>query len=229
MLQNPSGEKIMFRNRSEAGRKLAEKLSLYKGQGDVVVLALPRGGVPVGYEIATYLGVPMDVLIARKLGAPGQPELGIGAIAPGGIRVLDDRLIRLLGVSKEYIEKVSQEEAQELQRRTQEYRDGRPDIPLEGKTVIIVDDGLATGVTARAAVESVRRRNPKKIILAIPVCASQAIPFMRSLVDELVCLLTPSELGAVGLWYSDFRQISDEEVKRLIESTQEQAQSKGEM
>jgi len=219
----------MFRNRSEAGRKLAEKLSLYKGQGDVVVLALPRGGVPVGYEIATYLGVPMDVLIARKLGAPGQPELGIGAIAPGGIRVLDDRLIRLLGVSKEYIEKVSQEEAQELQRRTQEYRDGRPDIPLEGKTVIIVDDGLATGVTARAAVESVRRRNPKKIILAIPVCASQAIPFMRSLVDELVCLLTPSELGAVGLWYSDFRQISDEEVKRLIESTQEQAQSKGEM
>jgi len=229
LLQNPSGEKIMFRNRSEAGRKLAEKLSLYKGQGDVVVLALPRGGVPVGYEIATYLGVPMDVLIARKLGAPGQPELGIGAIAPGGIRVLDDRLIRLLGVSKEYIEKVSQEEAQELQRRTQEYRDGRPDIPLEGKTVIIVDDGLATGVTARAAVESVRRRNPKKIILAIPVCASQAIPFMRSLVDELVCLLTPSELGAVGLWYSDFRQISDEEVKRLIESTQEQAQSKGEM
>lgn len=229
MLQNPSGEKIMFRNRSEAGRKLAEKLSLYKGQGDVVVLALPRGGVPVGYEIATYLGVPMDVLVARKLGAPGQPELGIGAIAPGGIRVLDDRLIRLLGVSKEYIEKVSQEEAQELQRRTQEYRDGRPDIPLEGKTVIIVDDGLATGVTARAAVESVRRRNPKKIILAIPVCASQAIPFMRSLVDELVCLLTPSELGAVGLWYSDFRQISDEEVKRLIESTQEQAQSKGEM
>ncbi|ACZ41771.1 phosphoribosyltransferase [Thermobaculum terrenum ATCC BAA-798] len=219
----------MFRNRSEAGRKLAEKLSLYKGQGDVVVLALPRGGVPVGYEIATYLGVPMDVLVARKLGAPGQPELGIGAIAPGGIRVLDDRLIRLLGVSKEYIEKVSQEEAQELQRRTQEYRDGRPDIPLEGKTVIIVDDGLATGVTARAAVESVRRRNPKKIILAIPVCASQAIPFMRSLVDELVCLLTPSELGAVGLWYSDFRQISDEEVKRLIESTQEQAQSKGEM
>lgn len=107
----------MFRNRSEAGRKLAEKLSLYKGQGDVVVLALPRGGVPVGYEIATYLGVPMDVLIARKLGAPGQPELGIGAIAPGGIRVLDDRLIRLLGVSKEYIEKVSQEEAQELQKK----------------------------------------------------------------------------------------------------------------
>ncbi len=219
----------MFRNRSEAGRKLAEKLSLYKGQGDVVILALPRGGVPVGYEIATYLGVPMDVLVARKLGAPGQPELGIGAIAPGGIRVLDDRLIRLLGVSNEYVEKVSQEEAQELQRRTQEYRDGRPDIPLEGKTVIIVDDGLATGVTARAAIESVRRRNPKKIILAIPVCASQAIPIMRSLVDELVCLLTPSELGAVGLWYSDFRQISDEEVKRLIESTQEQAQSKGEM
>ena len=207
-----------FRDRKDAGRRLAERLAGYRDK-DPVVLALPRGGVPVGYEISRSLGAPLDVFIARKLGAPGREELGIGAVAQGGVRVLNERALEVLGVTDEYVEQVTAKETAEIERRLGDLRGrGRPETGIEGRTAILVDDGLATGVTALAAVGALRERNPQRLVLAVPVCAAQTVDTLRPKVDELVYLEAPPDLGAIGLWYENFRQVADEEVVGLLES-----------
>ncbi len=171
----------------------------------------------MGYEISRDLGSPLDVFVSRKLGAPGQPEFGIGAVAPGGVRVLNDYAVRQLGISEDYLKSVTAREFAEVERRLRYFRGGRPEPVVEGRTAILVDDGLATGVTARAAVEALRRRRPARIVLAVPVCAAQTAELFASEVDELVCLEAPPDLGAIGFWYRNFEQTSDEEVLKLLE------------
>ena len=205
-----------FEDREDAGRKLAERLSRYRDERPVV-FALPRGGVPVGYEIASSLGVPLEVLVARKLGAPGQPEFGIGAVAPDGVRVLNEEVVRRLGIPDEYVERITEWETAEVERRLRHFRGERPEPDVRGRTVILVDDGLATGVTARAAIEALRRREPRRLVLAAPVCAAQTAELLAPEVDELVCLEVPPDLGAIGFWYRDFAQTPDEEVIELLE------------
>ena len=207
-----------FEDRRDAGRKLAGKLSRFGGER-CVVFGLPRGGVPVGYEISRSLGAPLDVFVSRKLGAPGQPEFGIGAVAAGGVRILNADVVRRLGISDEYIERVTAREVAEVDRRLRFFRGGRPEPEVGGRTTILVDDGLATGVTARAAVEALRQRKPGHLVLAAPVCAAQTAKLFRSRVDELVCLASPSDLGAIGLWYKNFEQTTDEEVVQLLEKS----------
>jgi putative phosphoribosyl transferase len=205
-----------FEDRRDAGRKLAGKLTRFGGER-CVVFGLPRGGVPVAYEISRSLGAPLDVFVSRKLGAPGQPEFGIGAVAAGGVRVLSTDVVRRLGIPDEYIERITAREFAEVNRRLRYFRGGRPEPPVEGRTAVLVDDGLATGVTARAAVEALRQRRPGRLILAAPVCAAQTAGLFESKVDELVCLSLPSDLGAIGLWYKNFEQTEDEEVVQLLE------------
>ena len=207
---------VRFRDREEAGRLLAERLSAYEGRDDVIVLALPRGGVPVAYEVAKALGVPLGVFVVRKLGVPGHEELAMGAIASGGVLLLDEGLVRALGLGREQLEKAVTTELRELQRREEAYTGGREPPELEGKTVILVDDGLATGSTMRAAAEAVRRLNPARIVVAVPVASPETCEEFRDVVDETVCVLTPSPFRAVGLWYDDFSQTSDDEVRRLL-------------
>ena len=216
----------MFRDREDAGRRLAERLSGYRDE-DPVVLALPRGGVPVAYEISLSLGAPLDVFIARKLGAPGREEFGIGAVAQGGVRVLNEDAVRELGISEGYIERIAKKETEEIGRRLVLLRGDRPEPEVGGRTAILVDDGLATGVTARAAVEAIRRRNPRRLVLAVPVCAAQTVKTVRSAVDELVCLQAPSDLVAIGFWYEDFYQVPDEEVVALLERAREKQDESG--
>ncbi len=206
-----------FRDREDAGRKLAERLVRYRDERPLV-FALPRGGVPVGYEISRALGVPLEVFVARKLGAPGQPEFGIGAVAPGGVRILNEDVVRRLGIPDDYLERITERETAEVQRRMRLFRGDRPEPDVRGRTVILVDDGLATGVTARAAVAALRRLQPQRLVLAAPVCASQTAELLGPEVDELVCLEAPSDLGAIGFWYRDFAQTSDEEVIELLGS-----------
>src|SRR5918997_2036781 len=205
-----------FRDREDAGRRLAERLSRYRDERPVV-FALPRGGVPVAYEISRALGVPLEVLVARKLGAPGQPEFGIGAVAPDGVRVLNEEVVRRLGIPDEYVERITERETAEVERRLRHFRGERPEPEVRGRTVILVDDGLATGVTARAAVRALRRLEPRRLVLAAPVCAAQTAELLGPEVDELVCLEAPPDLGAIGFWYRDFSQTSDEEVIELLE------------
>jgi predicted phosphoribosyltransferase len=205
-----------FPDRADAGRFLAERLSGYAGRDDVIVLALPRGGVPVGAEVAKALGVPLDVFVVRKLGVPGREELAMGAIASGGLIVLDQGLVRALGVSADAIRGKVGAELRELERREAAYRDGREPLQLEGKTVILVDDGLATGATMRAAALAVREARPARIVLAVPVAGAERCEELRDVVDEVVCGLTPRPLGAVGRWYEDFSQTSDEDVRELL-------------
>ena len=205
-----------FENREDAGRRLAERLAHYRDERPVV-FALPRGGVPVGYEISRSLGAPLDVFVARKLGAPGQPEFGIGAVAPGGVRVLNGNVVERLGIPADYLEAVTRKETAEVERRLRYFRGGRPEPEVRGRTVILVDDGLATGVTAQAAVEALRRLGPRRLVLAAPVCAAQTTERIGPEVDELVCLAAPPDLGAIGFWYRDFEQTSDEEVIVLLE------------
>ncbi|AHY47543.1 putative phosphoribosyltransferase [Rubrobacter radiotolerans] len=200
-----------FRDRREAGARLAELLGEYRDKSPVV-FALPRGGVPVGAEVASALGAPLDVIVARKLGAPGQPELGIGAVAPGGVRVLNESAIKRLGIPESYLKSVTERELREVERRLRLFREGRPEPDVRGKTAILVDDGLATGVTVFAAIAYLRPRGPKSIVLAVPVCAAQTAERIRPEVDRLVCLETPSDLGAIGFWYRDFEQVPDEAV-----------------
>jgi putative phosphoribosyl transferase len=208
---------LKFADRVEAGRLLAEQLRGYAGRPDVIVLALPRGGLPVAYEIATRLGVPLDIFLVRKLGAPGQPELAMGAIATGGARVLNDDVIRYLSVSPEVIDAVAVAEQIELERREQAYRGDRSTPDLQGKQVILVDDGLATGSSMRAAIGAVRTQSPARIVVAVPVAARETCEELKREVEELICLRTPEPFSAVGLWYEDFSQTSDEEVRDLLQ------------
>jgi len=205
-----------FPNRAEAGRLLAEKLDKYAGRDDVLVLGLPRGGVPVAYEVAQRLGAPLDVFIVRKLGVPGFEELALGAIASGGIRVLNDDVVRALPNANELIESVTAKEMEELERREQRYRDGRPAPEPRGRVVILVDDGLATGATMRAAVAALRQRGAAKIVVAVPVGAADTCRQFEAEVDEMVCVIASEWFQAVGQYYEDFAQITDEEVRELL-------------
>lgn len=207
---------MLFRDRAAAGRRLAEELTRYRDDNPLV-LALPRGGVVVGYEVARTLGATLDIIVARKLGAPYQRELGIGAIAPGGVRVLDQQTIHLLGITPAQIEQAVAEETEEMERRLRHYRGRRPEPNPRGRTVILVDDGLATGVTARAAIQALRCQQPRRLVLAVPVCPPETAEALRPLVNDLVALSTPPDFHAVGLWYESFAQTSDEEVIDLLE------------
>jgi predicted phosphoribosyltransferase len=206
----------MFIDRADAGRILAEKLDKYAGRDNVIVLGLPRGGVPVAYEVAKRLRVPLDVFIVRKLGVPGFEELAAGAIASGGVRVLNEDVMRALPNANEIIESVTAMETKELERREISYRDGRPAPELRGKTVILVDDGLATGATMRAAVKALRQRGVAKIVVAVPVGAPDTCREFEEEVDETVCAVAPEWFQAVGQYYQDFSQTSDEEVRELL-------------
>jgi predicted phosphoribosyltransferase len=205
-----------FQDRRDAGRALAAALRKYAGRDDVVVLALPRGGVPVAYEVARALGVPLDLFLVRKLGTPGHRELAMGAIASGGVRVLNDDVVRWYGIPKDAIEAVAREEERELVRREQAYREGRESVSIEGRVAILVDDGLATGSTMRAAVKAVRQLGPSAIVVAVPVGARETCDELSAIADEVVCLRTPEPFSAVGQWYLDFDQTTDEEVRRLL-------------
>jgi predicted phosphoribosyltransferase len=206
-----------FADRREAGKELASKLRKYGGRDDTVVLALPRGGVPVAYEIAEALDAPLDIFVVRKLGMPGHPEYAMGAIASGGVRVVNEDVIRWYGISQAAIEAVAREELAELERREREYRRGRPLTDLRGRTAILVDDGLATGSTMRAAVQAVRVHEPARVIVAVPVGAPATCDEFQDITDETVCARTPEPFSAVGLWYRDFSQTSDDEVRALLE------------
>jgi predicted phosphoribosyltransferase len=206
-----------FQNRVEAGRVLARLLAPeYGGRDDVVVFALPRGGVPVAAAVAAALDAPLDVFVVRKLGTPGQRELAMGAIASGNVRVLNDDVVRSLGITPEQIDRVAQEEAVELARREAAYRDGRPPAPLDGRVAILVDDGLATGSTMRAAVEAVKLHRPSKVVVAVPVGARESCADLRAAADEVICARMPEPFSAVGLWYLDFNQTTDDEVRDLL-------------
>jgi predicted phosphoribosyltransferase len=204
---------MRFRDRRDAGRCLADLLRHYRGHPDVIVLALPRGGVPVAYEVATALSVPMDVFLVRKLGVPGQEELAMGAIADGDV-VLNDDVVR--DIRPDELEDVIRRETGELRRRELAYRSGRPLAAVEGRIVIIVDDGLATGASMRAAVQALRQRNPKKIVAAVPIAPRSARHDFAMIVDEIACLVTPEPFSSVGRAYVDFSQVSDDEVRTLL-------------
>ena len=206
-----------FQNRTEAGRRLAAALGRYAGRNDVLVLGLPRGGVPVAFEIASALDAPLDVFIVRKLGLPGHEEFGIGAIAHGGMRIVDDSVLRAYGVDADTLDRITSRELRELERREQLYRDGRPFPAIENRIVILVDDGLATGSTMRAAVAALREKHPREIVVAVPVGARETCASMATLADEVVCLETPDPFYAVGLWYVNFEQTEDQEVHELLE------------
>lgn len=205
-----------FRNRQEAGRALAQELQHYAGRNDVVILALPRGGVPVAYEIAQALRAPLDVLIVRKLGVPGREELAMGAIASGGIRVLHDAVIQAFGLPKEVIEQVTQKEEHELRRREQIYRGHSTPPDITGRIVVLVDDGLATGSTMRAAIAAVRQQQPARIVVAVPVASQETCEELRKEADEVHCTVTPTMFFGVGQFYEDFSQTTDEEVRLFL-------------
>lgn len=207
-----------FKDRVQAGRQLAEKLLSHGGEAGAIVLGLPRGGVVVAAEVAAKLGLPLDLFLVRKLGVPGYEELAMGAIASGGIRVLNEAVIRQAGVSAAAIEAATDREQQELVRRETAYRGNRPRLDVRGRTVILVDDGLATGATMRAAVTALRRRGPGRIIVAVPVASREACDEFRAAVDEVVCVMTPAPFQAVGAWYEVFEQTTDGEVQRLLKA-----------
>ena len=208
-----------FQNRRDAGRRLAERLLAYADDPNRLVFALPRGGVPVAFEVATALDAPLDVFLVRKLGVPGHRELAMGAIATGGVRVLNQEVVEMLRIPPEHIDLVAAEEQRELARREQQYRGDRPAPDVRGRTVFLVDDGLATGSTMRAAVAALRQQQPARIIVAVPVAAPSTCAELRAEVDEIVCAATPEPFYAVGLWYEDFSETTDEEVRDLLERT----------
>ena len=205
-----------FIDRADAGRQLAGSLAAYVGRSDVVVLALPRGGVPVAYEVARSLRAPLDVFLVRKLGVPGHAELAMGAIAEGGVEVLSDDLIRELGIPQKVVQQVAVRERMELDRRDGLYREGRPLLAVRGRIVILVDDGLATGSTMQAAATALRRLEPERLVVAVPVGAHDTCARLGRLADEVICLIAPELFQAVGLWYEEFTQTSDDEVKQLL-------------
>lgn len=210
-----------YDDRRHAGAELAVRLAHYKGRQDVVVLALPRGGVPVAYEVARALEAPMDVFLVRKLGVPGHRELAMGAIASGGVRVLNDEVIQWLRIPESAIDDVAREEQAELERREKAYRKGRTPIDLRGRLVILIDDGLATGATMKAAVRAARAHAPARVIVAVPVGAPDTCREFAHVADEIICARAPEQFSAVGQWYRDFSQTSDEEVRLLLDSDSE--------
>lgn len=214
-----------FLNRREAGELLALELAHLAGKPDCLILALPRGGVPVGYELSCILHAPLDVLIVRKLGVPGHEELAMGAIATGGVKILNENVVSALGIGREAIAAVEERESRELARREQLYRGERPPLAVLGKTVILVDDGIATGATVLAAIEAVRRRGAARIVVACPVAPSQVVEMLRRHADEVRCVITPADFGGVGWWYEDFSQTEDWEVRRLLEGANTTAKS----
>ena len=208
---------MFFRDRTDAGKYLAAQLESYKDRDDVLLLALPRGGVPVAFEVARGLRAPLDIFLVRKLGVPGHEELAMGAIATGGMRVLNNDVVEYLQIPNEVIEAVANREIEELKRRERAYRGDRPEPDVQDKTVILVDDGLATGSTMRAAAAALRQQKPAKIVVAVPVSAPQTCNEYRMGVDEIICAATPEPFYGVGQWYLDFSQTTDEEVRDLLE------------
>ncbi len=208
----------MYASREEAGRKLGAALSFLKGNGGVTVLAIPRGGVVVARQVADLIGAPLDVIITRKIGAPGNPELAIGAVNQEGQVTLDTGLVHVLGVPDDYIVKEAAKQTEEVRSRVRSYRGDEPPPPLEGKTVVIVDDGIATGSTARAAVESVRTRGPAAVIVAAPVGSEEATEELSRVADRVVCLSTPEPFYAIGAFYENFEQVDDKTVRTLLNS-----------
>jgi putative phosphoribosyl transferase len=213
---------MLFKDRREAGRILANRLSAYAGHDDVVVLGLPRGGVPVAAQVASALAAPMDVFVVRKLGAPQQPELALGAIASGGVQVVNWYALEALHISDETFAQIVTREKTEVVRREQAYRDNRPLPEMAGKTVILVDDGLATGATMLAAVQALRQFGPARIVVAVPVAAADTCSELAREVDEIVCVATPEPFYGVGMWYQDFTQTSDAEVRELLAGTSQE-------
>jgi putative phosphoribosyl transferase len=209
---------VKFRDRSDAGRQLAARLGDLRGRSDVVVLALPRGGVPVGVEVARALGAPLEVFVVRKLGVPGHEELAMGAIASGGSRVLNEEVVGRLGISEAALDRVTAREAEEVGRRERLYRGERPPPDVARRTVVLVDDGLATGTTMRAAVAALRALGPERIVVAVPTGSPETCADLRESADDVVCLITPEPFLAVGFWYDDFGQMSDDEVRALLDT-----------
>ncbi|MBI4195416.1 MAG: phosphoribosyltransferase [Betaproteobacteria bacterium] len=205
-----------FKNRAQAGQLLGAALRHYAGRDDVVVLALPRGGVPVAFEVIQAIHAPLDLMLVRKLGTPGQEELAMGAIAPGGVRVLNPDIVSSLAISEQSIENVAQREQIELERRQRAYRGDRPPPVVKGRCVILIDDGLATGATMRTAIKALRQQQPARIVVAVPVAPLDTVKVLRGEADEVVCLGTPEPFWAIGRWYREFPQTSDEEVKELL-------------
>jgi predicted phosphoribosyltransferase len=209
---------MTFQDRTHAGQYLADKLRSYRDRDDVLVLGLPRGGVPVAFEVAKALQAPLDVFLVRKLGLPGHEELAMGAIASGGIRVLNEDVVGRMRVPPEVVDRVAAQEERELQRREREYRNGRPALEVADHVVLIIDDGLATGASMRAAALALRQQHPRRLVVAVPVGARTTCNEFRKEVDETVCAIQPEDFYAVGAWYEDFSQTSDSEVKRLLEA-----------
>jgi putative phosphoribosyl transferase len=207
---------MLFRDRADAGRQLLTRLGRLEGRDDVLVLGLPRGGIPIAYEVARGLAAPLDVFVVRKLGVPGQEELAMGAIATGGVRVVNPDVVDALRISPAVLDRVAGEEARELERRQRAYRGDRPEPDVRGKTVVLVDDGLATGSTMRAAVAALRAQGPQRIVVAVPVGAQPTCEELGREVDEIVCLATPEPFLAVGRFYDDFSQTTDQEVHDLL-------------
>jgi putative phosphoribosyl transferase len=207
---------MKFRNREQAGQLLADKLMAYANRTDVLILALPRGGVPVAFEVAQALNAPLDIFVVRKLGLPGHEELAMGALASGNVRVLNDDVVNRMHIPEKVINAVAAQEQRELERRERLYRNDRPPFSVQGRTVILIDDGLATGSTMRAAVAALRRQNPAALVVAVPVAAPETCQEFKSEVDEIICAYTPEPFYAVGLWYEDFSQTGDDEVRDLL-------------
>jgi putative phosphoribosyl transferase len=208
--------RLPLKDRTQAGALLAQALQDYAGRNDTLVLALPRGGVPVAFEIVKAIHAPLDLMLVRKLGTPGQEELAMGAIAPGGVRVLNPEIVAQLGISDEEIEAVAARERAELERRQRAYRGDRPEPEVRGRCVIVVDDGLATGATMRTAIKALRQRHPAQIVVAVPVAPKETIATLRGEADDVICLATPAPFWAIGGWYEYFPQTSDAEVKSLL-------------
>jgi putative phosphoribosyl transferase len=207
---------MRYQDRTEAGRLLAERLAKYKNRPDVVILALPRGGVPVGFEVAQALNAPLDVFVVRKLGVPGQEELAMGAIASGGVRVLNEDIVQMLRIPDEMIEATVAKETEELERRERLYRGDRPGLDARGRVAILIDDGLATGSTMRAAAMALRRHLPSRIVVAAPVAAGSTCDELSNEVDEVICAETPEPFYAISIWYRDFTQTTDDQVRELL-------------
>jgi predicted phosphoribosyltransferase len=226
MVQSAPMTPRFFQNRRDAGRQLAARLKNFVDRNDVQVLALPRGGVPVGFEVARVLEAPLDVFVVRKLGVPGHEELGMGAIASGGVRVVDEQLIELFGLSEADLAEVTARERMELKRRETLYRGNRPPPEIRGKTVMLVDDGLATGATMKAAIAALRQQEPRSVIVAVPVAALETCEDLRTIADDVICAFMPEPFVAVGRWYRDFSQTSDEEVRSLLKTQDDDSRPK---